>query len=108
LNKIGHAIHDLDPVFQSFSYHEKFKAILKALDYKDPALVQSMYIFKSSKIGYCVYVRQRVDPHTDNTYIITQPHSTVGIWVAIEDATVDNGCLWGVPGSHRIKTTKVF
>jgi len=49
-----------------------------------------------------------VDPHTDNTYLITNPMSTVGIWIALEDATMDNGCLWGVPGSHNTKTTKFF
>lgn len=32
----------------------------------------------------------------------------MGVWVAIEDATIDNGCLWGVPKSHRTKTTKLF
>lgn len=32
----------------------------------------------------------------------------MGIWVALEDATKDNGCMWGVPGSHREKTTKFF
>lgn len=58
-----------------------------------------MYIFKSNKIG------QKVDPHTDNTYLITNPLSTLGIWIAIEDATLENGCLWGVPKSHTTKTT---
>jgi len=32
----------------------------------------------------------------------------LGVWVAIEDATKENGCLWGVPKSHLEKTTKFF
>ncbi len=29
------------------------------------------------------------------------PRSVVGFWFAIEDATIENGCLWAVPGGHR-------
>lgn len=39
--------------------------------------------------------------HQDERYIPTRDRSLVGAWVAIDDATVDNGCLWVVPGSHR-------
>ena len=49
-----------------------------------------------------------MDAHTDNTYLITNPLSVLGVWVAIEDATVENGCMWGIPKSHNIKTTKFF
>jgi phytanoyl-CoA hydroxylase len=40
--------------------------------------------------------------------LITDPLSVVGVWVAIEDANNTNGCMWGVPGSHKIPTTKFF
>lgn len=26
---------------------------------------------------------------------------SIGTWLAIDDATVDNGCLWVIPGSHK-------
>ena len=99
-NKIGHAMHDLDPVYRKFSYREIFKSILLGIGYQNPALCQSMYIFKSPKIG------QQVSPHTDNSYLITNPLSCCGLWVALDDAKKSNGCLWGVPGSHKEKTTK--
>ena len=58
-----------------------------------------MYIFKNPRVG------QRVDPHTDNTYLITEPkQTTIAIWVALDDATLENGCMWGVPGSHHQNT----
>lgn len=98
-NKMGHAMHDLDPVFKQFSYRKEFMEILKGVGYKRPNLCQSMYIFKSPKIG------QEVAPHTDNTYLITSPLSCIGLWVALDNATLSNGCLWGVPGSHKRKTT---
>lgn len=36
--------------------------------------------------------------HQDEYYIPTRDKSLVGVWVAIDDATKDNGCLWIIPG----------
>lgn len=95
INKIAHALHDEDPVFESFSYSLKIYSILKNLGYNTPALVQSMYIMKPPGIGGEVKV------HQDNSYIISTPLSCTGIWVAIEDALVNNACLYVIPGSHK-------
>ena len=40
-------------------------------------------------------------PHQDEPYAFTEPASEVAFWMALEDATLDNGCLWVVPGSHK-------
>ena len=41
-------------------------------------------------------------PHQDSTFLHTTPKNTLlGFWLALEDATEDNGCLWSVPASHR-------
>jgi phytanoyl-CoA hydroxylase len=61
---------------------------------KEPALVQSMYIFKQPRIG------GEVTCHQDSTFLYTDPPSVVGLWFALEDATIDNGCLWALPGGH--------
>jgi len=39
--------------------------------------------------------------HQDERFIPTRDRSLVGAWMAVDDATVDNGCLWVLPGSHR-------
>ena len=39
--------------------------------------------------------------HQDEIYIPTRDRSLVGAWIAIDDATVDNGCLWVIPGSQK-------
>lgn len=39
--------------------------------------------------------------HQDEAYIPTRDRSLTGIWLALDDATVENGCLWVVPGSQR-------
>ena len=96
LNKLGHAMHDLDPVFDSFSRTSQLAAVASDIGMRDPLLLQSMYIFKQAHIG------GEVTCHTDHTYLWTEPRSVVGFWFAIDDATRENGCMWAVPGGHRL------
>lgn len=95
LNKIGHALHDLDPTFAAFSRAPKLSKAAADLGLRAPVLMQSMYIFKHAHIG------GEVVCHQDATYLYTEPVSVVGFWFALEDATVDNGCMWALPGGHR-------
>ena len=95
INKIGHALHDLDPVFERFSRSQKVKEIAAAMGMKDPLLLQSMYIFKQPNIG------GEVTCHQDSTFLYTDPIDIVGLWFALEEATIENGCLWAIPGGHR-------
>ncbi len=94
LNKMGHAMHDLDPVFERFSHGEKLANVAASLGISDPGVIQSMYIFKPPHIG------GEVICHQDSTYIYTEPESCTGFWFALEDATVDNGCMYFIPGEH--------
>lgn len=96
LNKLGHAMHDLDPVFESFSRTPDLANVAADLGMRDPLLLQSMYIFKQPHIG------GEVTCHTDHTYLWTEPQSVVGFWFAIDDATNENGCMWAVPGGHKL------
>lgn len=42
-----------------------------------------------------------VSPHQDATFLYTEPLGRVlGVWIAMEDALLENGCLWFIPGSH--------
>lgn len=96
LNKMGHAMHDLDPVFERFSRTPALAEIASRLGFVDPAIIQSMYIFKPPKIG------GEVVCHQDSTYIYTEPESCVGFWFALEDATTENGCMHFIPGGHKL------
>lgn len=102
LNKIGHALHDLVPEFKEITFSNKIKGIMKSLELRKPAIIQSMYIFKQPKIGGLVV------PHRDSEYMYTEPMKLYGIWIALEDACVDNGCLWFVPGSQQQRTSLRF
>lgn len=95
LNKIGHALHDLDPIFYSFSRSPQMQQLALDLKLDDWLMMQSMYIFKHAKIGGVV------DVHQDASFLYTEPESCVGFWFALEDATINNGCLWAKPGGHN-------
>jgi phytanoyl-CoA hydroxylase len=96
LNKLGHAMHDLDPVFRAFSRTPALAAVAAGVGLRRPLLLQSMYIFKQARIG------GEIACHTDHTYLWTEPRSVVGFWFAIDDATTGNGCMWALPGGHRL------
>ncbi len=102
INKIGHALHDRDDVFRRFSHGPDVEEVVASLSLARPALVQSMYIFKNPFIG------GDVQCHQDATYLHTEPVSVVGLWFALEDATVANGCMWALPGGHRGPLRKRF
>ena len=95
LNKIGHAMHDLDPVFDSFSRTDDLANVVDSLGYDTPVILQSMYIFKPPRIGGEVYC------HQDSTFLYTDPESCTGFWFALEDATTENGCMHFIPGGHK-------
>jgi len=96
LNKIGHALHDLDPVFNDFSRSPQMKKLAAELELDDWLIIQSMLIFKHARIGGVV------DIHQDSTFLFTEPDSCIGFWFALEDATKENGCLWAKPGGHAV------
>jgi phytanoyl-CoA hydroxylase len=102
INKIGHAEHDVDPVFSTFSRQPAFAEIAGDLGFTDPLLLQSMYIFKQPAIG------GEVVNHQDATFLYTDPITVTGFWVALQDATLENGCLWALPGGHKTTLRKRF
>ncbi|KAJ3321538.1 hypothetical protein HDV06_004074 [Boothiomyces sp. JEL0866] len=95
INKIGHALHELDPVFKKFTLNKNLAEIAESLEFKDPRVLQSMLIFKQPSIGGIV------PAHVDSTFLYTDPPSCKGLWFALEDCTLENGCMWFAPGSHK-------
>ena len=96
INKIGHALHDLDPVFSEFSRTPEIVQLVADLGIQRPLLLQGMYIFKQPRIG------GEVTCHQDSTFLYTEPTDIAGLWFALEDATIENSCLWVIPGGHKL------
>lgn len=96
-----HQPHYLSPVIQRYVAHAGIADVLGRitaahLPHWDGSVkcMQSMYFAKGpGKPGQAW--------HQDEMYIPTRDRSLIGAWIAIDDATIENGCLWVVPGSHR-------
>jgi phytanoyl-CoA hydroxylase len=95
LNKAGHGMHMIPGAFHTYTTSPKVKNVVQELGWTDPVVPQSMYIFKQANIGGAV------NSHQDSTFLYTEPKQTcLGLWLALDDATLQNGCLWVRPKSH--------
>ena len=94
INKIGHGMHDVDERVATFCRHEVIQNALRALDWRDPIVQQTKYIFNQPGIG------GEVRWHQDGSYLMSDGRGVLGMWVALEDANTANGCLWMQPGAH--------
>jgi len=96
VNKIGHGLHELDPVFRAVTLeNDKLKSLVRDLKFhEDPRVLQSMVICKQRKLG------GEVPEHNDSTFLYTDPPTALGFWFALEKCTPHNGALLFLPGSH--------
>ncbi|KAF7782162.1 hypothetical protein Agabi119p4_1538 [Agaricus bisporus var. burnettii] len=96
VNKIGHGLHELDPLFRKVTLeNDRLKSLARDLKFHhDPVALQSMVITKQQQIG------GEVPEHNDSTFLYTNPPSALGIWIALEKCTPKNGALSFLPGSH--------
>jgi len=97
VHKIAHGVHLNSKVARSTTFSEKMKSLIKTFSqFEDPAVVQGMYLLKQPRIG-----GERL-AHQDETYLNTDPEGKlIGAWIALDEATSENGCLQFIPGSHR-------
>lgn len=102
INKIGHGLHFLNDKFNKITVNDDVASICRQLGFKDPKAVQSMCIIKQPHIGAAV------PPHNDAEFLFTKPDLCVGFWFALQDCTINNGCLEFIPGSQKYPLKKRF
>jgi len=94
VNRIGHGMHLIDKytgVQDIVYHHSSLKSLLKAAGYKKPICQLSVYIPK-----YPNGIGSDVRPHQESSFAYTEPQTVVVLWVALEDATIENACMWGI------------
>lgn len=96
-----HQPHYISPVMEKYVRHKKICGVLSQIVAAHQAhwdgsvkCMQSMLFVKPP--GF-----QGQAWHQDEIYIPTRDRSLCGAWIAMDDATIENGCLWVIPGSHR-------
>ena len=97
-----HQPHFISPVMGKYVKHPELCGVLSQITaahipFWDGSVkcMQSMLFVKPS--GF-----QGQSWHQDEIYIPTRDRSLIGGWIAMDDATVENGCLWVIPGSHQM------
>lgn len=89
-----HFPHKVSAPMRAMLRHAPIVAVLREIVGEDVKCMQSMLFVKNAgKPGQAW--------HQDETFIPTPDASLTGVWIALDDATVANGCLWVQPGSHR-------
>jgi ectoine hydroxylase-related dioxygenase (phytanoyl-CoA dioxygenase family) len=89
-----HFPHKMSKVMLDAIMHPVTVDVLTAIIGPNVKCMQSMLFIKAAgKPGQAW--------HQDEYYIPTRDRSLVGGWVALDDATTENGCLWVIPGSHE-------
>jgi phytanoyl-CoA hydroxylase len=89
-----HFPHKLSPLAREVASHPAAVEALTGVIGPNVKMMQSMLFIKSEgKPGQAW--------HQDETHIPTRDRSLAAVWIALDDATLENGCLWVIPGSHR-------
>jgi hypothetical protein len=99
INRIGHGMHLIEKyaMMQQIVYHSPMLlAMLKGLGFIRPICHLSVYIPK-----YPHGLGSEVRPHQESTFAYTEPTSVVVLWLALDDAYIENACMYGILGSNH-------
>ena len=89
-----HQPHKISPLVLEMVKHPGMAGVLSQIIAPDVKCMQSMLFVKPPDFPGQAW-------HQDELYIPTRDRSLTGGWIAMDDATVENGCLWVLPGSHK-------
>lgn len=89
-----HFPHKLSATMHGYLNHPAMVDVLTSVIGPNVKCMQSMLFIKAAgKPGQAW--------HQDEYFIPTRDRSLTGGWIALDDATIENGCLWVIPGSHK-------
>ena len=94
------ALLDHDREFLSYGDNRVILDMVQQLIGPDIALWNMSFFAKPAGNG------KRTPWHQDGEYWPIRPLATCTAWLALDDSTVDNGCLRVIRGSHRDRTVK--
>ena len=95
LRKMSHLAF-CDEVFEAHARNPKVLDVIESLIGPDLKLYQDQWFMKPPRIG------SRQPYHQDMPLgFFIDPPDMVTCWAALNDATIENGCLWMLPGTHR-------
>ncbi|GCE27130.1 SnoK [Dictyobacter alpinus] len=84
-----------DPAIMQFVTQEKFVQLTSDLLKDDISLYWDQAVYKKPE------AKRDFPWHQDTGYTLTDPAEYVTCWLALDETTLDNGCIWVIPGSHK-------
>ena len=87
--------HLQHPIFRMLIHDTRLLDMVETLIGPDIRLIHYQGLYKPARSG------GEVGWHQDNHYFNVAENKTVSVWLALDDATVDNGCMWYLPGQHK-------
>jgi len=88
-------LHLYSPLLERYARDRRF------IDLAAPLAGGDLRLYWEQAVTKPPHARTELPWHQDNGYAPTEPAEYVTCWLALEDATLDNGCIWVMPGSHR-------
>ena len=87
-----------DEVFEAHARNPKVLDIIESILGPDFKLMQDQLFMKPPRIGS----RQRYHQDQPAGFNIDPPDQMVTCWAALDNSTIENGCLWMLPGTHKL------
>ena len=87
--------HLQHPIFRLLINDSRLLDMVEDLLGPDIRLIHYQGLYKPARTGGAV------GWHQDNYYFNVADNRTVSVWMALDDATVENGCMWYLPGRHH-------
>lgn len=99
MNKIGHNLHGKNKVFHDLFFKDpRLINLAKELGYDEPCTS----LFQTTVISKSLVEDSQYQPHQDGTYLGSHG-KVLAYWIPLTPARRENGCLWGIPGSHTVQ-----
>lgn len=97
MNKVGHNLHGKNAMFHDlFFKHPRLTEIATLLGYNEPCTS----IFQTTVISKSIAEDSQYKPHQDGSYL-GSGGKVLAYWIPLTPSHKKNGCLWGIPGSHK-------
>jgi len=96
-NEISFTVHlaERNPIIMDFVTRADMLAVATELISPDLCLYWDQAVYKQPE------ARRDFPWHQDNGYGGVEPEEYLTCWLALEDTTIQNGCIWVIPGSHK-------
>ena len=85
-----------DPYWKDLLNRPRTIELLEACLGTDVEPLASEVFYKPARVG------SAAPPHQDNAYMHFNPPDGIAVWVALDEVTLDNGCIWYAKGTHKL------